>query len=42
MVKGGYDNKYYDIDRANYADKEVKECFTTGKDARDYKYTEAK
>jgi hypothetical protein len=41
-VKGGFDMKYYDVDRPQYATAEVKECFRTGKDARDNGYTEAK
>ena len=42
QVKGGFDMKYYDVDRPQYATAEVKECFRTGKDARDNGYTEAK
>jgi hypothetical protein len=41
-VKGGFDDKYYDIDRPQYLDAEVKECFRTGKDARDAGYTQLK
>jgi hypothetical protein len=41
-VKGGFDKKYYDVDRANYVDTEPEACFRTGKDARDAGYTEVK
>lgn len=41
-VKGGFDKKYYDVDRPQYATAEVEACFRTGKDARDNGYTEAK
>jgi hypothetical protein len=41
-VKGGFDKKYYDVDRPQYLDAEVEACFRTGKDARDAGYTEAK
>ena len=41
-VKGGFDKKYYDVDRPQYATAEVEACFRTGKDARDNEYTEAK
>lgn len=42
QVKGGFDKKYYDVDRPQYATAEVEVCFRTGKDARDNGYTEAK
>jgi hypothetical protein len=41
-VKGGFDKKYYDVDRPQYPTAEVEACFRTGKDARDNGYTEAK
>lgn len=41
-VKGGFDKKYYDVDRANYPTVEPEMCFRTGKDARDNGYTEVK
>jgi hypothetical protein len=42
QVKGGFDKKYYDVDRPQYPTAEVEVCFRTGKDARDAGYTEAK
>jgi hypothetical protein len=41
-VKGGFDKKYYDLDRPQYPTVEVEMCFRTGKDARDAGYTDAK
>jgi hypothetical protein len=42
QVKGGFDKKYYDVDRPQYPTVEVEMCFRTGKDARDAGYTDAK
>jgi hypothetical protein len=42
MVKGGFDGKYYDVNKRTYADVEVKDCFTSGGDARKAGYTEFK
>jgi hypothetical protein len=42
MVKGGFDGKYYDINKRTYAEVEVKECFISGGDARKFGYIEFK
>jgi hypothetical protein len=42
QVKGGFDKKYYDVDRVNYLTVEAEACFTSGGDARKWGYTESK
>jgi hypothetical protein len=41
-VKGGFDRKYYDVDRPNYPNVEVEACFTSGSAARSFGYTSVK
>jgi hypothetical protein len=42
QVKGGFDKKYYDVDRPNYATVEAEACFVSGSYAREFGYTDAK
>ena len=41
-VKGGFDKKYYDVDRPNYLNVEAEVCFTSGSAARSFGYTSVK